>query len=192
MREVGATQHRGLRPELSRQADAAGGDVHTAGLLNTPILVAEATANPRYALGAQPRRAAQDRHRSSGCTTASTCDKCVPVCPNDANFVYETRPSAIEYDNFELLPERIRRVPGGVLRIVKAHQFAQLRRRLQRVRQLRCLLSRRRRTAAGEAALLRQPGELPAARRRERLLHRVGPRRESRSTARSRPQVATS
>jgi len=53
-----------------------------------------------------------------------TCDKCVPVCPNDANFVYETQPDTIEYDNFELLPGRIRRVPGGVLRIVRAQQFA--------------------------------------------------------------------
>src|SRR5579872_3426047 len=53
-----------------------------------------------------------------------SCDKCVPVCPNDANFVYETPAVAIEYDNFELLPDRIRRVPGGVLRIVKAHQLA--------------------------------------------------------------------
>jgi ferredoxin len=71
----------------------------------------------------------------------------VPVCPNDANFVYETPAVAIEYDNFELLPGRaqgllqgaargdaeapqgapqrpLRRVPGGVLRVVKAHQLA--------------------------------------------------------------------
>jgi len=52
------------------------------------------------------------------------CDKCVPVCPNDANFVYETQAKTIEYDNFELLPGRIRRVPGGILRVVKAHQLA--------------------------------------------------------------------
>jgi putative selenate reductase len=52
------------------------------------------------------------------------CDKCVPVCPNDANFVYETQAKTIEYDNFELLPSRICRVPGGVLRVLKAHQLA--------------------------------------------------------------------
>jgi putative selenate reductase len=47
------------------------------------------------------------------------------VCPNDANFVYETTPAAIEYSNYELLPEgELRAIPGGVLRIVKAHQLA--------------------------------------------------------------------
>jgi putative selenate reductase len=49
----------------------------------------------------------------------------VPVCPNDANFAYETHPATIEYDNFELLPSgTVRRIPGGVLRIMKAHQLA--------------------------------------------------------------------
>ena len=52
------------------------------------------------------------------------CDKCVPVCPNDANFAYETRPEIIQYDNFELLAGSVRRIPGGVLRIVKAYQLA--------------------------------------------------------------------
>ena len=28
------------------------------------------------------------------------CDKCVPVCPNDANFVYETAPLSVAYDMF--------------------------------------------------------------------------------------------
>jgi putative selenate reductase len=53
-----------------------------------------------------------------------TCEKCVPICPNDANFVYETAPVTIEYENFQLLPGRIRAIPGGVLRVVKQHQFA--------------------------------------------------------------------
>jgi putative selenate reductase len=52
------------------------------------------------------------------------CDKCVPVCPNDANFVYEAPAAAIAYDNFELLPEGVRRLPGGVLQLAKAHQLA--------------------------------------------------------------------
>jgi putative selenate reductase len=105
------------------QARAAAGDVHTAGLLNTPILAAEATANPRYSW---------DRNRGVPRKIGTqlwvydclNCDKCVPVCPNDANFTYETAPVTIEYDNYELLPGEARRVPGGVLRVVKAHQLA--------------------------------------------------------------------
>jgi putative selenate reductase len=105
------------------QAQAARGDVHTAGLLNTPILVAEATADPRYT---SERNHAVPRKIGSKLWLYDciNCDKCVPVCPNDANFVYETPPVAIEYDNFELHAGGFCRVPGGLLRIVKAHQLA--------------------------------------------------------------------
>ncbi len=92
-------------------------------LLNTPLLVAEATANPRYGWARNhgvPRKIGEKLWLFD-CTD---CDKCVPVCPNDANFSYETRPETIEYDNYELLANAPRRIPGGVLRIVKARQFA--------------------------------------------------------------------
>jgi putative selenate reductase len=106
------------------QAAAAAGNVHTAGLLNTPILVAEATANPRYSW---ERNQGVPRKIGSKLWLYDciNCDKCVPVCPNDANFSYETQPATIEYDNFELLPAgEVRPIPGGVLRVMKAHQLA--------------------------------------------------------------------
>jgi len=106
------------------QAVAAAGDVHTAGLLNTDILVAEATANPRY--GWERNQGVPRKIGSKlWLYDCINCDKCVPVCPNDANFAYETRPETIAYDNFELLPGgSVRRIPGGVLRVIKAHQLA--------------------------------------------------------------------
>jgi putative selenate reductase len=52
------------------------------------------------------------------------CDKCIPVCPNDANFVYEAPAETIEYDNFLLSPESVLPVPGGLLKVVKTHQIA--------------------------------------------------------------------
>jgi putative selenate reductase len=93
------------------------------GLRNTPILVAEAAANPRYRW---ERNHGVPRKIGSHLWIYDciNCDKCVPVCPNDANFVYETHPATIEYDNFELLPGQVRRVPGGVLRILQKHQLA--------------------------------------------------------------------
>ena len=168
--------------EFVQRYRGQGGDVHTAGLRNTPILVAEATANPRYAW---ERNQGVPRKIGSKLWLYDciNCDKCVPVCPNDANFAYETLPETIEYDNFELLWDTpspfvvcqpavelprdrpspsvvcqpselpwdrpsssvvcqpselpwdrpspfvvcqpsVRRIPGGVLRIVKAHQLA--------------------------------------------------------------------
>jgi putative selenate reductase len=110
--------------EFVQRYRGQGGDVHTAGLRNTPILVAEAMANPRYAW---ERNQGVPRKIGSKLWLYDciNCDKCVPVCPNDANFAYETLPETIEYDNFELLSgAAVRRIPGGVLRIVKAHQLA--------------------------------------------------------------------
>jgi len=109
--------------EFVQRYRGQGGDVHTAGLLNTPILVAEATANPRY--GWERNQGVPRKIGSKlWLYDCINCDKCVPVCPNDANFAYETRPATIEYDNFELLPCAVRRIPGGVLRVMKAHQLA--------------------------------------------------------------------
>ena len=132
MRRVGASNI----AEFVQRYRGQGGDVHTAGLRNTPILVAEATANARYAWERNkgvPRKIGS-RLWLYDCIN---CDKCVPVCPNDANFAYETLPVTIEYDNFELWDKAtpcpserssdvfsFRRIPGGVLRIVKAHQLA--------------------------------------------------------------------
>jgi putative selenate reductase len=86
-------------------------------------LVAETTANPRYRW---ERNKGVPRKIGSKLWLYDciNCDKCVPVCPNDANFVYETSAGAIPYYNFELLPDGVRRVPGGVLQLAKAHQLA--------------------------------------------------------------------
>jgi putative selenate reductase len=86
-------------------------------------LVAETTANPRYRW---ERNQGVPRKIGSKLWLYDciNCDKCVPVCPNDANFVYEAPAAAIPYDNFELLPEGVRRLPGGVFQLAKAHQLA--------------------------------------------------------------------
>ena len=97
--------------------------VDAAGVLNTPILVKEATENPRYAW---ERNKGVPRKIGSKLWLYDciNCDKCVPVCPNVANFVYETNAVDIAYDNFELTPRPPQRVPGGVFKVAKAHQLA--------------------------------------------------------------------
>ncbi|HXK06841.1 MAG TPA: 4Fe-4S dicluster domain-containing protein [Verrucomicrobiae bacterium] len=123
MRRLGVARISDFVLHFRGQAEAAGGDVHAAGLLNTPILVEEATANPRYRWERNhgvPRKIGSDLWMYD----CITCDKCVPVCPNDANFSYQTAPLAIEYDNFVLTPGTMRRIPGGILRVMKARQFA--------------------------------------------------------------------
>ena len=87
-------------------------------------LVAETTANPRYRW---ERNKGVPRKIGSKLWLYDciNCDKCVPVCPNDANFVYEAPAAATAYDNFELVAEGgVKRVAGGVLQLAKAHQLA--------------------------------------------------------------------
>src|SRR5579871_55803 len=119
---------------LSRYLENLGAEMRAAGAANVAEyvrsfagrearVVAETAANPRY--GWERNRGAP---RKIGTHLALydciNCDKCLPACPNDANFVYETAPDKIEYDNFELQPGVIRRVPGGILRVMSAKQYA--------------------------------------------------------------------
>ena len=123
MRELGVTNIADFVLHFRGQAKRAAGNVGAAGLLNTPILAAEAAADPRYRWENNkgvPRKIGS-RLWLYDCIT---CDKCVPVCPNDANFVYETGALEIAYDNYELGAGEPRAVPGGVFRVVKARQFA--------------------------------------------------------------------
>jgi putative selenate reductase len=97
--------------------------VETAGLLNTPGLVHQATSDPRYRW---ERNKAVPRKIGSHLWLYDciNCDKCVPVCPNDANFVYETELAEIAYSNYLLTRDRIATPTlGGVFKVGKAHQL---------------------------------------------------------------------
>jgi putative selenate reductase len=86
------------------QRHAAGGDPVQAANLNTPPILAETQADPRY-------HAAQNRGIPKKIGThlvtfdCVTCDKCIPVCPNDANFVYHTGKLRIIYRDVEVRPD---------------------------------------------------------------------------------------
>ncbi len=82
-------------------ARAAAGDelfarwVSEARLLNTESYVARATADPRYSKGGAPQapRKIGSHLELFDCVT---CDICVPVCPNDANFTLGSEQREIE------------------------------------------------------------------------------------------------
>jgi putative selenate reductase len=98
--------------------------VETAGLMNTPALVDQATNDARYYW---ERNQAVPRKIGSHLWLYDciNCDKCVPVCPNDANFVYETESAEFSYFNYLLTPDgRAAPIPGGVFKVAKAHQLA--------------------------------------------------------------------
>jgi putative selenate reductase len=98
--------------------------VETAGVLNTPVIVDRTTADPRY-LWEKNKAVPRKIGSKLWLYDCISCDKCVPVCPNDANFVYESGAAEIAYGNYELLPGgEARPIPGGVFKVARAHQFA--------------------------------------------------------------------
>jgi putative selenate reductase len=72
-----------------------------AAALNTSQVITETQADERYY---QDKNASVPRRIDSHLTLFDciTCYKCIPVCPNDANFVYETQPTEIAYQDIEV------------------------------------------------------------------------------------------
>jgi putative selenate reductase len=97
--------------------------VARAAQLNTGGLVAQATADPRYR-SAQNRAAPRKIGSHLALFDCINCDKCVPVCPNDANFVYETRAYQADYRNFRVEKGQAVPVDGGRFTVREAHQIA--------------------------------------------------------------------
>jgi putative selenate reductase len=128
-RELAAEFARELAPALPAAARTVLDDleqrlVDAAGVLNTPVLVEQATADPRYGAA---RNTAVPRKVGSKLWLYDciNCDKCVPVCPNDANFVYEGSAVEIRYEDVEIDAKgAVRSLPGGVFKVEKGHQLA--------------------------------------------------------------------
>ncbi|MGB9625325.1 MAG: glutamate synthase [Phycisphaerae bacterium] len=90
---------RGMADRAGRLAEADGDTsprhiARIAGMLNTAVIAEEARRDPRYRAGSnrgEPRRTGS-RLELFDCLT---CEKCVSVCPNDANFIYPTPPQTL-------------------------------------------------------------------------------------------------
>lgn len=97
--------------------------VARAAVLDTPDIVARATADARYhaAHNVTPPRKIGSFLVLFDCIN---CDKCIPVCPNDANFSYEVAPFRAPYDHFVVRAGAVERVPAGVFEVGKQHQIA--------------------------------------------------------------------
>jgi len=98
-------------------------DLDAAMVANTSALMEKILADPRYT---QAKNKSVPRKIDSPLVLFDciNCDKCIPVCPNDANFYYELSPLEIDYVNYRIGPEGVEEIPGGVLKIEQSHQIA--------------------------------------------------------------------
>jgi putative selenate reductase len=90
--------------------------------LNTELYVDRATADPRYAEPSN-RKPPRKIGRSLQLFDCISCDKCVPVCPNDANFTFVLPPSEIPIVKLQLEGGVWRRWEEGTIRIEETHQI---------------------------------------------------------------------
>jgi putative selenate reductase len=96
--------------------------VRRAAVLATPLVVGRATSDPRYRAGAlRPPRRIGRRLALFDCIN---CDKCLPACPNDANFVYEVAPLALAYESYRTEGGKAVPVPGGRFEVRETQQIA--------------------------------------------------------------------
>jgi putative selenate reductase len=104
MEKVGARTIDDFVLDCRGQRTAANGDPVQAGFLNTPIIVAETQADSRYH-AAQNRTVPKKIDSHLVTFDCITCDKCIPVCPNDANFSYHTGELRLTYRDVEVRPD---------------------------------------------------------------------------------------
>ncbi len=97
--------------------------VRAAALKNTPLYAAEARANPRYHVSKNntaPKKVGSALYLFD----CLACDKCVPVCPNDANFTYTFEPFEVEGRNFKVLRGEVLPEETFVFKVKKDKQWA--------------------------------------------------------------------
>jgi putative selenate reductase len=88
----------------------APGSLATAALTNHRRAAADALSSPHYRAertSKPPKKIGEQLHLMD----CINCDKCVPVCPNDANFVYDTPPKTVTYRDLVVKAGRL--VPGA-------------------------------------------------------------------------------
>ncbi|MDZ7343824.1 MAG: glutamate synthase [candidate division KSB1 bacterium] len=119
MRELGAVNIEDYILKWGSRKD----DLAAAIIANTSALAAKVQADPRYT---HEKNKSMPRKIESQLALFDciNCDKCIPVCPNDANFYYALQPCEVTYSNYRLGPGGIEEIPGGSLRFESSHQIA--------------------------------------------------------------------
>jgi len=96
--------------------------VSEARLLNSADYAARAAADPRYAAGAH-RALPRKIGRHLELFDCINCEKCVPVCPNDANFFFALEPCRVEIVHVRRAGGRWLARDGGALEIRETRQI---------------------------------------------------------------------
>jgi putative selenate reductase len=97
--------------------------VEAAARLNTGPIVERATADPRYRAAANRKTPGKIGSRLT-LFDCVNCDKCLPACPNDANFVYETEPFSGAFESYRVEDGKAVAGPNRHFEVRERHQIA--------------------------------------------------------------------
>jgi putative selenate reductase len=94
-----------------------------AAVLHIPAVIEKLTDNPRYA---KPKNQAVPKKigKKLELYDCINCDKCVPVCPNDANFSIEIEPRDLEVEQYIVEGGALLKKPGERFHVAEGHQLA--------------------------------------------------------------------
>jgi len=92
-------------------------------LRNTQAIVEETLHDPRYAW-AQNHKEPNKIQSHLFTFDCISCDKCLPVCPNDANFVFEVEPVRFQYRDYRLSRGDLLPAEAHEFFVEQAHQIA--------------------------------------------------------------------
>ena len=97
--------------------------VAAARVLNSETYVAQVIADPRYhkAKNSKPPKKVDSTLVLFDCLT---CDKCLPVCPNDANFTVAIEPTSLPIVTLTDVDGAIEWTENGVVELAQKHQIA--------------------------------------------------------------------
>ena len=123
MRKVGAATVPDYILKARGQGEQVGGDLDQAILRNTELIAEETLNDARYSL-AQNSKEPRKVNSHLYAFDCLSCDKCVPVCPNDANFVFEVEPTRFEYRDYRLTRGQLLPDARHVFFIEQVHQLA--------------------------------------------------------------------
>ncbi len=101
MRKVGADNVNQYILNARGQNGRKDDDLEQAILDNTAIIAEETVHDPRYSW-TQNSKEPRKINSHLFVFDCLSCDKCVPACPNDANFIFEVEPARFEYRDYRL------------------------------------------------------------------------------------------
>ncbi|MCG8605746.1 hypothetical protein MJD09_12215, partial [bacterium] len=105
--------------------DASIKDLFTAGVLNAKPLVPDLTRNPRYHYQMNRKEPPKiDSHLTL--FDCITCNKCLPVCPNAANFSIPTGKIRVPMTHYRFCDGQFHPIAGEDFVLNKKHQIANL------------------------------------------------------------------